>query len=286
MVGSTVPVGCGQCSLCRINRRRVWTARQVLESFTHGDNCFITLTYADEHIPKGGNLDPEDLRNFYKRLRVMLDRKGQPKIRHFSCGEYGDRSWRPHYHASVFGLSELHHHLVEAAWMKGFVYTAEFNRKTAQYVAGYVVKGMTQDGHPKLGGRTPEFVRMSNGGGKSVDGGIGAKAMLVLAETLISSMPETEEDVPMAVRMDGKLWPLGRYLREKLRKELHVTEEEKHRIKQRFFTEKSNEVCFLLDRSIRDGEALSASEILAREAVQKVRNAEARDRIFHQKGTL
>ena len=27
------------------------------------------------------------------------------KIRYFACGEYGDRTARPHYHAIVFGLS-------------------------------------------------------------------------------------------------------------------------------------------------------------------------------------
>ena len=46
-----VPFGCGQCLPCRVNKRRLWTNRIMLESMCHDDNAFVTLTYNDDNIP-------------------------------------------------------------------------------------------------------------------------------------------------------------------------------------------------------------------------------------------
>jgi len=68
----------------------------------HEDNCFITLTFDNEHIAKRKNpesLDNKEFQRFMKRLR----KKYPHKIRFFHCGEYGDQNKRPHYHALLFG---------------------------------------------------------------------------------------------------------------------------------------------------------------------------------------
>jgi hypothetical protein len=103
---------CGRCIGCRIERTRQWAVRCVLESRYYKRNCFITLTYDNEHLPKDKSVKKEDLRNFIKRLRKRLEKyyeiseEGVPKkhkIKYFGCGEYGEHYSRPHYHVAIFG---------------------------------------------------------------------------------------------------------------------------------------------------------------------------------------
>ena len=99
MVGN-MPVACGYCDPCRINRRRLWSHRMILESFGHPASCFLTLTYNDDNLPQDGSLKPDDLQLFIKRLRSRL----VYKFRYYAVGEYGDDNGRPHFHGAIFGL--------------------------------------------------------------------------------------------------------------------------------------------------------------------------------------
>lgn len=94
-----ISLPCGKCIGCRLEHSRKWAVRCVLEASCHAQNCFVTLTYADEHLPPDGSLCKRDLTLFLKRLRKS--RPGQ-KIRYFACGEYGERLRRPHYHLILF----------------------------------------------------------------------------------------------------------------------------------------------------------------------------------------
>jgi len=92
-------VPCGQCIGCRLERSRQWAIRCLHESGLHERNCFITLTYDDEHLPEGGTLVKQDWQLFIDRLRKRF----RTKVRYFHCGEYGEQTRRPHYHAILFG---------------------------------------------------------------------------------------------------------------------------------------------------------------------------------------
>ena len=70
--GTLMEYPCGQCINCRINRRRKWTARMLLQSRRHKLMYYVTLTYNDEYLPINGELDRLDLRRFIKRLRVNV----------------------------------------------------------------------------------------------------------------------------------------------------------------------------------------------------------------------
>jgi hypothetical protein len=144
-------IACGQCIGCRLERSRQWAIRCVHEAQLHADNAFITLTYEDKHLPPGGTLDRAAFPKFMKRLR----RKLQPlKIRYFSCGEYGSKHGRPHYHACIFGYSfpdrrlwttrngvKLYRSdLLEQSWKLGMSSVGDVTFESAAYVARYIVK--------------------------------------------------------------------------------------------------------------------------------------------------
>lgn len=209
--------GCGQCTACRINRRRLWCHRIMLEQRKHAHSAFVTLTYSDECLPEGGTLVPRHLTLFLKRLRRAIE---PVALRYFAVGEYGDDSWRPHYHAAVFGIGQFSQSVIEKCWPMGYVLVGDLSQQSAQYIAGYVVKKLTNEHNDKLKGRYPEFARMSRNGG----GGLGATAMQDVARTLNdkygAQLIAREGDVPSRLLIGGRPFPIGRYLRRKLREQL------------------------------------------------------------------
>lgn len=111
-------IPCGHCDGCRIDRSRDWANRCMMELEYHKESYFVTLTYNDEHVPIAYYPDPStgevhesktlvkrDWQLFMKRLRkICAGRPGGDQIRFFMCGEYGSKTFRPHYHAIIFGL--------------------------------------------------------------------------------------------------------------------------------------------------------------------------------------
>ena len=168
--------GCGQCLPCRINKRRVWAERILLESLCHGDNSFVTLTYRDSEVPidEFGQmvLVPEHCTKWLKRLRKEIAPR---KVRYFLVGEYGTKSSRPHYHCALFGYPRCYRGIprytregelvpcgtgcvclqVYRTWGKGRVSLDDLSRESAGYIAGYTVKKMTAKDDHRLNGRPP-----------------------------------------------------------------------------------------------------------------------------------
>lgn len=149
-----IDLPCGRCPGCLLNHSRQWRDRCVAESFYHSHNLFLTLTYDDIHVPIGpsGNLTlrKKDLQDFWKRLRYF-----GYEFRYFCCGEYGDETHRPHYHALVFGLDlpditlneygHLESDVLTSIWKNGMVSIGEFNEATAGYVSRYTYKKAFKD---------------------------------------------------------------------------------------------------------------------------------------------
>lgn len=236
MVGAA-PAGCGQCLPCRINRRRIWTQRCVLESYHHKASSFVTLTYSPPLLPFHGSLEPKHLRHFLNLLRREVS---PTRFRFYSCGEYGETGGAPHYHLSLFGLGIEYAPLIQKIWSLGSTATYELNEKTAQYVAGYVTKKLTSFSDPRLKGRWPEFARMSN------RPGLGALSLQPLVEAIHTDHGLDYlmklQDVPDHVMIGGKKVLLGRYLRQKLREEIGAPEWWIQRAKQNAFSAAETEV--------------------------------------------
>lgn len=284
-MAGTIPFGCGQCLPCRINRRRQWMWRQYLESLTHEENCFVTLTYSPDHMPTGGNLEPRVVQLWLKRIRKVID---PLRFRYFLVGEYGDQSLRPHYHLSVFGLSgstvvrsgrhPTFERAVSDTWSRGFVQVAEFNELTAQYVAGYVTKKLTFAGDPRLGGRVPEFARMSR------RPGLGTEAVKIIAKQLLSNGQSWESgDVPHELRIGKRRIPLGRFMLKLLRSEVGFTDEYSKEVRDRASMERSLELLALFTNS--EG-SLTITEAYKKEIAQKLLQVETRSKIFAKRGNL
>lgn len=144
-----IPIPCGVCSGCRMDRAREWKDRCVLESAHHKHNYFITLTYADVYLRYDENgqvcLFKRDLQLFFKRFRKLF-----PRVRFFACGEYGDHTQRPHYHAilfcdaplplDLFAANRYHSPLLEKCWTLGLHEVSEATPAAMAYVAGYCNK--------------------------------------------------------------------------------------------------------------------------------------------------
>jgi phosphoribosyl-AMP cyclohydrolase len=159
-----VTIPCGQCIGCRLEHSRQWAVRCVHESKMHKDNCFLTLTYKDSEIPTLGGfptLHKPDLQKFMKRLRrhherEMLKKGLEPTpIKFYGCGEYGEKTNRPHYHICIFGYdfhdrayhttTNQEHKLytsrtLEKLWTKGHALIGEMTFQTAAYTARYCMK--------------------------------------------------------------------------------------------------------------------------------------------------
>lgn len=142
---------CGQCKFCRLERSRQWALRCVHEASLHERNCFITLTYSPDKLPKGNSLVLDHFQRFMKRLR----KKFGNGIRFFHCGEYGERFGRPHYHALLFGhdFSDKYYFKtsssgeklfrspsLEKLWKYGYSSIGAVSFDSAAYVARYVLK--------------------------------------------------------------------------------------------------------------------------------------------------
>jgi len=178
-------VPCGYCIGCRQRRAASWALRATHEASLHDYNSFVTVTYADEHLPPDGELVPEHLSRFFKRLRQALerDRPGLlgDRMRFLACGEYGGRTHRPHYHALLFGVAFsdglpcardlFTSPVLEDLWGHGNVSYGAVTGASAAYVAQYSLKKSKREAYVSPDGVVlpPPFLRCS------LKPGIGAK---------------------------------------------------------------------------------------------------------------
>lgn len=203
--------GCGQCMACRINHQQMWTGRIILESCLHKENAFVTLTYDENHVPVNGELSKKHAQDWQKRLRGLSSNR----LRFVTVGEYGDDHFRPHYHAAVFGTADAE--MVAKSWDMGFTHVSGLGAESARYIVSYLLK--RNNTPERCDGRPPEFKIQSN------RPGIGMDAIRRLR------LPPGE--VPTAIRLDRKLFPLGRYLVNGIRERQGETTEDiafRHRL--------------------------------------------------------
>ena len=166
--GEIFEVPCGMCAACKISRVREWTVRIMHEMRYFKGSVFATLTYNDENLPINQSLEKTEFQKFMKRLRKEL---GDHKIKYFACGEYGEDSERPHYHAIILGLAynENTQKLIESIWKKGFIKVGTVTKDSIRYTLDYMHKKYNGELGKELyekTGREPPFQLVSQGMGK------------------------------------------------------------------------------------------------------------------------
>lgn len=251
----------------------------MLEALAYPDaSSFLTLTYAPEHLPDGGTLVLKDLQLWLKRFR-----KDYGPLRYYAVGEYGDLTWRPHYHIALFGVppSDAARDSVSRTWRYGLAHWGEITMHSAQYVAGYTVKRMTNADDPRLGGRYPEFCTMS------LRPGIGASAVETMAQALLAESErrgrDWADDLPNVLRHGGRSLPLGRYLLARLRNRLDITDD----IPVMAMDMRNEEMLALYKAALASPDKpLSFKHFLLEENAQKVRNVESKAKIYAKKGAV
>lgn len=147
---------CGRCIYCRLEHSRNWAVRCAHEASYFDSNCFITLTYSDDFLPRNGSLDYDAVPIFLRELR----RKFGEGIRSFGCAEYGEKLSRPHYHLCLFNFdffdkklwkeneNEPENNLytseaLQSLWPYGHSTVGGLTFESAAYVARYVTKKIT-----------------------------------------------------------------------------------------------------------------------------------------------
>jgi len=164
-------VPCGHCAFCGATRRSDWSLRLHYEGKLHYGSKFVTLTYAnnnmkwDHGVPQ---LSKHDLQCFFKRLR-----KSGAKFKYYAVGEYGSKTYRPHYHILLFG--DVSESLLRKAWSRqnrktgtyyalGHVHIGTITQASICYCLGYIVNGRNwKMKHKRVG----PFSVMSKGLGKN-----------------------------------------------------------------------------------------------------------------------
>lgn len=182
-------IPCGHCIECYLNYSQQWANRCMLE-LTDYEPCecwFLTLTYDDEHIMDinsdvfPGTLMKSDLQKFWKRLRQFVEREcgEKSRIRYFACGEYGTNTFRPHYHAILYGFPYVNLKTIGRSksgfplfecetlskiWGNGYVTVSPVTWETCAYTARYVMKKVDKSYDQSLYEKNNlerEFVAMS-----------------------------------------------------------------------------------------------------------------------------
>lgn len=167
--GAPFSVPCGQCVGCRLERARQWGVRIMHEVQLHDFNCYLTLTYSDECLPRDLSLHPEHFLLFIRRLRhyarTRKFKKEHPEyardngIRYYHCGEYSPDKRRPHYHACIFNFDfpdRIFHKMskgnklyisktLDDLWGLGHCYIGNVTFDSANYVARYIIDKINGD---------------------------------------------------------------------------------------------------------------------------------------------
>lgn len=138
--------------MCLKRKRRHWLGRLAAEYHRCDAARFVTLTYDDELANQGKSkktncetglyLPTEHMKQYFRQRRKLY------KLRHFTVGEYGDKTGRPHWHSLQFYYGAIPDDVLDFSthcygWTRG---NSQYElpksiAASASYVYDYIDKG-------------------------------------------------------------------------------------------------------------------------------------------------
>ena len=218
--GNLVP--CGQCMNCRINKGRIWTSRILMENLSSEEGYFLTLTYENVHLPviEGSEYVPTLQRQRFQNWIKEAHRHAGP-FRHYTVGELGDDTMRPHYHMAIFPSSRGQIGAIADFWSYGNHKVDPLNTQRAGYLARYTAKKLTSAKDKRLkSGQEPEFRTSSRRPALGV-----ATALAIVdkyRQGAGKKILDQRGDVERNIRIAQKVYPIAPYLLTTIRKELGI----------------------------------------------------------------
>lgn len=191
---------CGKCLNCRARSRQEWVFRLRQEYLSCNFGLFVTLTYDDEKLPPDG-VSVRDVQLFIKRLRKHWKARA---FRYYLVSEYGDHTFRPHYHGLFFfaiDRTDQIYDIISDSWQNGFCSFGEIEEGSIVYCTKYCLKGSRV---PE--GKNDNFRLVSK-----MYGGLGVDYI-----DKQSSYHLVRLGQPSLAVWQGQKAPLPRYYREKL----------------------------------------------------------------------
>lgn len=143
------PLPCGYCQGCKIDRTATWFHRLTAE-FVSRPSAFLTCTYDDYHLSyRPGSLRPtveqtrfqHSVTSFRLKLRSYssLPKGVSRDFKVFAVSEYGDKTFRPHVHALIFGIDWLQgKNLLKHFWTAGHCDVRPIMKGGIRYVLKYL----------------------------------------------------------------------------------------------------------------------------------------------------
>lgn len=174
-----IEVECGKCLNCLNNKKKEKALRFIQEMNNYKFKLFITLTMDEIQATRSKSglttVDKNMFTLYIKKLQYW-EKKYNMKInkdnamKYISCGEYGEKTERAHYHI-VLLTNAFIHHKIKTLWKLGHVeMEAVKDVRAVYYTAGYTdkkIKTYFRDKYKKdLDDREIAFLKVSRGNGK------------------------------------------------------------------------------------------------------------------------
>ncbi|QCS37332.1 replication initiation protein [Tortoise microvirus 86] len=148
-----------------MRRSNNWQFRLLQQEKVAASASFVTLTYNTDTVPLSPRgymtLCKRDFQLFMKRLRKLHAKN--VKLRYYAVGEYGSKTFRPHFHAIIYDLDR---EKLAEAWQNGDCHIGDVSGASIAYTVKYMHKGKIIPMH-RNDDRIPEFSLMSKGLGKN-----------------------------------------------------------------------------------------------------------------------
>lgn len=239
---------CGKCPECLKKKQSGFMVRAIEECRKYGRCTLVTLTYNDNSVPKRefidedsgeialvNSLNREDIKKWKREVRRDYFKRFScpfPKFSFAFCGEYGPRTFRPHYHGLLIGLDQYHLNILEKYWQEHYGFTVFENVPivstdgndnigcAARYVSKYCVKPQEVE-NPLVSSGVVEKPRLltSVGFGMPEDFDSWRKYMLNGNSLSLASMPVKDVSIinnRLNYIYNGFKYSLPLYLRKKL----------------------------------------------------------------------